>query len=78
MRKICSLILLIWVVITWQSLAHEIEVIGKVTDVSTKETLPGVGITIKETTKGVVVDDNCNPFKFCTIESSMVTNCKHF
>ena len=48
------LLLGLWMISSWQLMAQEVQIQGKVTDGSTNETLPGVNIIIEGTTKGVM------------------------
>ena len=54
------LLLCLWTISTWQLLAQDVQVQGKVTDASNGEALPGVSVIIQGTTRGTVttVDGN--------------------
>src|ERR1035437_9405541 len=47
------LVLCLWMISSWQVIAQEVQIQGKVTDGATNDALPGVNIIIKGTTKGV-------------------------
>ena len=58
--KTCSITLLALLMLNFNLWAQERQITGKVTDATTKEGIPGVGIYVKGTTIGTITDAEGN------------------